>query len=79
VITLGEYETAILRVSDNGSGIKDLEKLFEPFFTTKAPGAGLGLGLAISSSIINNYGGRMTARNNEEKGAIFEVFLPLAG
>lgn len=79
VITLGAYETAILRVSDNGSGIKDLEKLFEPFFTTKAPGAGLGLGLAISSSIINNYGGRMTARNNEEKGAIFEVFLPLAG
>ena len=79
LITLGAYETAILRVSDNGSGIKDLEKLFEPFFTTKAPGDGLGLGLAISSSIINNYGGRMTARNNEEKGAIFEIFLPLAG
>jgi two-component system C4-dicarboxylate transport sensor histidine kinase DctB len=79
LITLGAYETAILRVSDNGSGIKDLEKLFEPFFTTKSPGDGLGLGLAISSSIINNYGGRMTARNNEEKGAIFEIFLPLAG
>ena len=68
---------AILRISDNGNGIEDLDSLFEPFYTTKDAGDGLGLGLSISSSIITDYGGRLTARNNETKGAIFEIELPL--
>ena len=62
---------------DNGSGIEDLENLFEPFYTTKAPGDGVGLGLAISSGIVNDLGGRLTARNGKDGGAVFEIILPL--
>ena len=76
-ITLLIQENAILRITDNGNGIEDLDSLFEPFYTTKDAGDGLGLGLSISSSIITDYGGRLTARNSETKGAIFEIELPL--
>jgi two-component system, NtrC family, C4-dicarboxylate transport sensor histidine kinase DctB len=39
-------------------------------------GDGVGLGLAISSSIVNDFGGRLTARNGREGGAVFEMILP---
>lgn len=65
-----------ISVRDNGHGIKDLDQLFEPFYTTKAPGDGVGLGLAISSGIINDFSGRLTARNGSSGGAVFEVSLP---
>jgi two-component system C4-dicarboxylate transport sensor histidine kinase DctB len=51
--------------------------LFEPFYTTKQPGDGVGLGLAISSGIVNDLGGRLTARNADGRGAVFEVQLPI--
>lgn len=70
-------ETASLTVRDNGEGISDLDDLFEPFFTTKKPGDGVGLGLAISSGIITDLGGRLVARNSETAGAVFEVTLPI--
>ena len=70
-------ETATLTVRDNGDGISDLDNLFEPFFTTKKPGDGVGLGLAISSGIINDLGGRLVARNSDAAGAVFEVTLPI--
>jgi len=76
-ILLAAGETAVLTVRDNGGGIDDLEKLFEPFYTTKAPGDGVGLGLAISSGIVADLGGRLTARNAEGGGAVFEVQLPI--
>ena len=69
--------TASLTVRDNGEGISDLDDLFEPFFTTKKPGDGVGLGLAISSGIITDLGGRLVARNSETTGAVFEVTLPI--
>ncbi|MFN0115252.1 MAG: ATP-binding protein [Paracoccaceae bacterium] len=79
--------TAVLTVRDNGHGIADLVNLFEPFYTTKAPGDGVGLGLAISSGIVNDLGGRLTARNAQPSdsagdgrapgGAVFEIQLPL--
>ena len=68
---------ASVTVRDNGSGIEDLDTLFEPFYTTKAPGDGVGLGLAISSGIVNELGGRLTARNRPAGGAAFEMVLPL--
>ena len=68
---------AIISIKDNGSGIEDLACLFEPFYTTKKPGDGVGLGLAISSGIIKDLGGRLVAKNNETKGATFEIYLPL--
>ncbi|WP_238366114.1 sensor histidine kinase [Mesobacterium pallidum] len=76
-IILARGETAILTVRDNGHGIEDLENLFEPFYTTKQPGDGVGLGLAISSGIVNDLGGRLTARNGETGGAVFEIQLPI--
>jgi two-component system C4-dicarboxylate transport sensor histidine kinase DctB len=68
---------ASVTVRDNGSGIDDLEALFEPFYTTKAPGDGVGLGLAISSGIVNELGGRLTAHNWSGGGAEFEMILPI--
>ena len=69
-------DDVIITVRDNGTGIEDLDSLFEPFYTTKAPGDGVGLGLAISSGIVNDLGGRLTARNGRDGGAIFEARLP---
>lgn len=76
-ILLAAGETALLTVRDNGAGIEDLDSLFEPFYTTKQAGDGVGLGLAISSGIVNDLGGRLTARNAAEGGAVFEVQLPI--
>jgi two-component system C4-dicarboxylate transport sensor histidine kinase DctB len=78
-ILLSRGETATLTVRDNGEGIRDLDKLFEPFFTTKKPGDGVGLGLAISSGIVSDHDGRLTARNGRAGGAVFEMQLPLHG
>ena len=47
------------------------------FYTTKDPGHGVGLGLAISSGIIKELGGRLVAKNSLDSGAIFEITLPL--
>ena len=76
-VILSKGETVTLSVRDNGPGIKDLELLFEPFHTTKEPGDGVGLGLAISSGIVTDLGGRLTARNASDGGAVFEVQLPI--
>ena len=76
-IILAGGETATLTIRDNGHGIEDLEALFEPFYTTKQPGDGVGLGLAISSGIVNDLGGRLFARNAEGGGAVFEMQLPI--
>ena len=76
-LALTAGRSAVLTVRDNGHGIVDLENLFEPFYTTKKPGEGVGLGLAISSGIVTDLGGRLTARNAEGGGAAFEVTLPM--
>ncbi|MFK7744378.1 MAG: ATP-binding protein [Roseobacter sp.] len=78
-IILSAGETATLTVRDNGPGIEDLDALFEPFYTTKQPGDGVGLGLAISSQIVSDLGGRLTARNGQAGGAVFEMQLPIIG
>ena len=76
VLLAASGEDAVLAVRDTGHGIDDPEQLFEPFYTTKAPGEGVGLGLAISSGIVKDLGGRLTARNRPDGGAVFEVRLP---
>ncbi|MBM2576836.1 sensor histidine kinase [Jannaschia sp. Os4] len=75
LVTQGDE--AVLAVRDTGHGIDAPDKLFEPFFTTKKPGEGVGLGLAISSGIVTDLGGRLLARNAEAGGAVFEVRLPV--
>ena len=61
---------------DTGKGIaeSDLQQVFAPFFSTK--GEGLGVGLSISRSIVETYGGRIWAENDPDGGAIFRVRLP---
>lgn len=76
-VILSVGQVATITVRDNGPGIEDLDSLFEPFYTTKAPGDGVGLGLAISSGIVNDLGGRLYARNGRLGGAVFEMQLPL--
>ena len=78
-LMLSTGETATLTVRDNGHGIADLVNLFEPFYTTKKAGEGVGLGLAISSGIVTDLGGRLTAHNATGGGAVFEMQLPLLG
>ncbi|WP_443114313.1 ATP-binding protein [Herbaspirillum seropedicae] len=70
---------AVVRIRDSGGGIADevAPHLFEPFFTTKSSSKGLGLGLAISSSIVQAMNGQLSAHNHEEGGAEFVVRLPL--
>lgn len=64
-------------VRDNGSGISQAlqEQIFDPFFTTKRRGQSLGLGLAISFNIINNFGGKLSVSNHAEGGACFCIQL----
>lgn len=64
-----------LTVTDSGAGIAPdvLPHLFEPFVTTKPRGQGLGLGLAITSRIVEAFGARITATNRDEGGAQFTI------
>ena len=63
-------------VSDRGVGIapENVERLFEPFFTSKPDG--MGMGLAISQTIIEAHGGKIWGGNNTPRGAIFKFTLP---
>jgi PAS domain S-box-containing protein len=65
-------------VSDNGCGVvPDLhQQIFMPFFTTKA--FGLGLGLAISTSIVESHGGILSVTQNSGGGSIFTFTLPVS-
>src|SRR5256712_183734 len=68
----------IIEVRDTGPAIPRaiLPRVFEPFFTTKETGTGLGL--AISAGILERVGGRSTAANRREGGAVFRIVLPAA-
>ena len=72
-----EHESVVVSVSDNGSGIKDIdrEKIFIPHFTTKSTGSGIGLSLV--KQIIENHGGEIWFNSEEGKGSEFAFKLPL--
>lgn len=72
---------AVLWVADDGPGVPeaDRERIFDPFFTTKPPGEGTGLGLAIVARTVFDAGGVVWVDRAREGGAVFKVFLPLAG
>ncbi len=66
-----------IQVADTGVGIApmDRDRLFEPYFSTKK--GGTGLGLTIVSSIISDHHGHVRVKNNEPRGTIFTIELPL--
>lgn len=74
-----EDDKILIEFSDSGRGIpnENLNKLFDPFFTTKQVGKGTGLGLSISYGIITEHNGKITAKNNKDKGATFSIELPV--
>jgi C4-dicarboxylate-specific signal transduction histidine kinase len=66
----------LVQVIDNGPGVDDPERIFDAFMTTKEKG--MGIGLAVSRSIVEAHGGQLWAENNKAGGAIFNVALPLS-
>jgi PAS domain S-box-containing protein len=71
----GETRVAI---SDTGVGIaaEDVARIFDPFFSTKPPGEGVGLGLAITQSIVASLGGVIRVDSRPGAGSTFTVALP---
>jgi two-component system sensor kinase FixL len=76
VTTAREGAAVKVSVRDSGTGIHDqnTEDMFRPLYTTKAEG--LGMGLAIASTIVITHGGRLEALNNPDGGATFHFTLP---
>ena len=74
-----ESDKVLVAVQDSGIGIdsQNLEKIFDTFYTTKSQG--MGMGLAISRSIVENHGGRLWATANEGRGATFQFTLATGG
>jgi len=76
-----EYESdqLLVAVQDSGIGIdrQNLEKIFDTFYTTKSQG--MGMGLAISRSIVENHGGKLWATPNDGPGATFQFTLQACG
>jgi len=69
----------LVSVQDSGPGLdpQSVDRLFDAFYTTKSQG--LGMGLAISRSIIEAHGGRLWATANAPHGAVFQFTLPIGG
>ena len=78
VATMSDEAGVLVCVRDRGVGLeKDaLERVFEPFYTTKPQG--MGIGLAISRSIVETHGGLLWATCNRGPGATFKFRLPTA-
>ena len=76
-IITGDY--VHLAVSDTGSGISEDIKLhiFDPFFTTKSFGVRSGMGLASVYGLVKLNNGYITFSSNEERGTVFDVFIPV--
>lgn len=68
-----------ISISDDGAGISEenLDKIYDPFFTTKEVGKGIGLGLSISFSIIQQHHGEIVAESRQGQGTTVIITLPL--
>jgi signal transduction histidine kinase len=73
------HSTVLLSVEDSGPGIpvEDRERIFDPLFTTKS--GGMGLGLAISSTLVAKHGGKLRLVKSDSAGSIFQIAVPVGG
>jgi signal transduction histidine kinase len=73
------HASVLIWVEDSGRGVsaEDQKRIFDPFFTTKPNG--MGLGLAISSTLVARYGGKLELLKSDSDGSIFELSLPVGG
>ena len=69
---------AVVHIADTGTGIPEelIHKVFDPFFTTKEVGKGIGLGLFITSNIVQEHKGTIEVSSPPGQGATFSIFLP---
>ncbi|WP_084080807.1 sensor histidine kinase [Edaphobacter aggregans] len=74
--TVTDQSEMLVQVIDHGPGVSDGENIFDAFVTTKE--SGMGIGLAVSRSIVEAHGGRIWAENNPDGGATFSIALPLS-
>ena len=72
-------EELVIELNDNGGGIYSevIQKVFDPYFTTKGPKTGTGLGLYVSKSIVEHHLKGTISVENNAKGALFSIRLPL--
>ena len=70
-------EAIVISVEDTGPGIEPekIKSIFDPFFSTKAKG--MGLGLAISKSIVERHHGELSVSSEIDGGARFQIILPI--
>src|SRR5829696_7386350 len=70
--------SVVFSVQDSGSGIsiEDQDRIFDTFFTTKAAGMGMGLGLAICRTLVENHRGVLRLAKSDDEGSLFEVAIP---
>lgn len=83
IIRIRSYENSgniMVDIEDNGAGIPDSvkNKIFEPFFTTKETSLDMGLGLAITYGIVQDYGGDIHFQSAEGEGTRFTLSFPFA-
>ena len=79
IITIDtKYENSnlIVKIKDNGCGIKEPDKIFFAGYTTKGVGVGTGLGLAISQKIIEKHNGNISVRTKLNEGSEFTITIP---
>jgi C4-dicarboxylate-specific signal transduction histidine kinase len=69
-----DHEAVEIEVIDNGPGVQDLERIFDAFVTTKEKG--MGIGLAVSRSIVDAHDGELWAENNPDFGAKIVLKIP---
>jgi len=79
ITTENKGENIEIRLTDNGTGISNVERIFDPFYTTKQTGKGTGLGLSICYGIVRAHGGEIQCWNNSNgEGSTFSIRIPPA-
>ena len=79
VVVSSHQSDAIISVIDRGSGIANeaADYIFDPFYSTKPEGEGSGLGLSVSLGVVERHEGKLTLKNNPDRGVTATMMIPL--